>query len=329
MDIKTKERLLRKVLGDEAVWGEQEVALRCPFCGDSKRDPKKKRGGYNYKKDAYHCFNCGIGFPNALPHLVQKLTGKDVVSVLAEVLEGKDIKAWVENEPVLKHHNENTVPNDYNEFLRTECRKVDLLANEYTAVYLRKRKLDTVGRTFYFCHDQRSRYFGRLIIPFFNEKGDCVYFQARYLGTAEMKIKYLNPHGTKNVVFGLDKVDRSKPVPVLEGPFNAMFVENAVAVMSSAPSQAQMDLLEGLDLVFMFDNDEAGLKSMKKMAGKGYKVIKWPEGWGWGQDVNDYVQKMSVPKPKLYLETFVKPALLHPFQAEVILTMELKKRGLA
>ena len=138
----------------------------------------------------------------------------------------------------------------------------------------------------------------------------------------------MNPHGSKDVVFGMDRVDKSKIVPVLEGPFDAMFVENAVAICSSSPSKIQMDILEGMDIVFMFDNDAAGLRSMRKLAKKGYKVIKWSDNFEWEQDVNDYIMGLSFPKPKLYLETFVKPAILHPFQAEVILTMELKKRGL-
>ena len=328
MEINTnlRRKTLEKILGDQAIFGGSEVMMHCPFCGDTK----SMRAGYNLDKDAFHCFHCGIGFPEAFENVVEKLTGKNVINVMASLLKGENVFLTKET-PVLKHHDKNITPVNYNEFLKEECVVVtEKLGNHPISAwdFVKSRKLNTVGRDFYYCHDKESRFFGRVIIPFFDTNGDCVYFQARYLGTEKVKIKYLNPHGTKDVVFGLDKVDRSKTVPVLEGPLDAMFVENAVAICSSAPSKAQVELLKGLDLVFMLDNDEAGLKSMRKLARKGFKVIKWPKGFGWKEDVNDYCVRLLVQKPKIRLTSFVEPCTLHPFQAEILLTLELNKKGL-
>ena len=83
------------------------------------------------------------------------------------------------------------MPETFDDFLQDEC----YIVSEHMSMgkaahdYLVSRKLDKVDRDFYYCHDNSSRYFGRLIIPFFNEEGECVYFQARYLGHEKMKIK--------------------------------------------------------------------------------------------------------------------------------------------
>lgn len=36
-----------------------EWFYRCPFCGDSKKDPDKARFSVNIQKQIFHCFNCG------------------------------------------------------------------------------------------------------------------------------------------------------------------------------------------------------------------------------------------------------------------------------
>ena len=37
-----------------------EIHVRCPICGDSKKNPRKKRGYFFLSSSSYYCFNCGV-----------------------------------------------------------------------------------------------------------------------------------------------------------------------------------------------------------------------------------------------------------------------------
>ena len=92
MDRNLREKVLLKILPEgEFHQNGDEFVFRCPFCGDSKRDNKKRRFGYNIVKDSAHCFNCGIGFPNAFRNVVEKLTGKEMLDLVVSVMDGTEI----------------------------------------------------------------------------------------------------------------------------------------------------------------------------------------------------------------------------------------------
>lgn len=53
-----------------------ELWLRCPFCGDSKSSPEKSHFAINLRKYVYHCYRCNEG---------GKLTAKQLLSILSSV----------------------------------------------------------------------------------------------------------------------------------------------------------------------------------------------------------------------------------------------------
>ena len=74
-------------------------------------------------------------------------------------------------------------------------------------------------------------------------------------------------------------IDRTKPVYVLEGIFDAMSlwksgITNVVACCGATPPEK---LLEGLDCIMCFDNDQTGKKNAIKYAKKGFKVLVYPD----------------------------------------------------
>ena len=56
---------------------EEEVHMRCPLCGDSKKSKYKARGHYYKKTGSYYCFNCnefmpGLKFASLISGLDEK-----------------------------------------------------------------------------------------------------------------------------------------------------------------------------------------------------------------------------------------------------------------
>ena len=87
--------------------------------------------------------------------------------------------------------------------------------------YLHSRgvtKADILRWKIGFCFD--GEYRNRIIIPSFDEDGDCSYFIARsYTGDS---YKYKNPRASKDIVFNDLFIDWNKDLVLVEGVFDAL-----------------------------------------------------------------------------------------------------------
>ena len=92
----------------------------------------------------------------------------------------------------------------------------------------------------------------RIVIPLYTEDGNLFGFQGRALGPS--KVKYITIMLDDDIpkVYGLDKMDKSKTVYVVEGPFDSTFVDNAIAMCGADVS---LDSLGIEDLVYVYDNE--------------------------------------------------------------------------
>ena len=54
-------------------------------------------------------------------------------------------------------------------------------------------------------------------------------------------------------VYGLNRVDFNKTIYVTEGPFDSLYIDNAIAM---AGADVDWNLLEGRDAVFVYDNEQ-------------------------------------------------------------------------
>lgn len=119
-----------------------------------------------------------------------------------------------------------------------------------------------------------GKYRGRLVIPIYDKSKKLVYFQCRALfGQIP---KYLNSNVPKDeLIYGMDLVDVRKPVVVLEGPIDSMFVENSVATMGCSYSEKVQKILDGMDCRYLFDNDRAGNSKSRELLASGHSVFLW------------------------------------------------------
>jgi hypothetical protein len=283
---------------------------RCHVCGDSQKKANKKRG-YFYQHDGhifYKCWNCGISysFSNFLKEF-------DPATWNAFRMECYREKAGrFEPEPP-------TPPSD--DLLKTKISDilvrakeaelfdgcplvVDLEDGHPAKVYLMGRKLPNKHlNMFYYVEsffkwskgntDKFSQsYFGemkdhpRIVFPWKTQDGVTFAYQARAIHGQEPKYYTIILDETHQKVFGVDRVDPTKPVYVFEGPLDSLFIPNAVAVGSSALMNYDGD-------IYCFDNEKRNreiVNIMEKAVESGRKVFIPPDNYKW-KDVNDAVKE--------------------------------------
>ena len=76
-------------------------------------------------------------------------------------------------------------------------------------------------------------------------------------------------------IYGLDKVDVSKPIYIVEGPFDSTFIENAVAMCGS---DVDIGTLGWSDYIWVLDNEPRNkqiVDRISKLIDRGQKVVIW------------------------------------------------------
>ena len=125
----------------------------------------------------------------------------------------------------------------------------------------------------------------RLVIPFFDENNKMFAFQGRSFNSENPKYItiILNPEMDK--IFGLNRIDKNKPLFAVEGPIDSLFLDNCIAVAG-----ADFNKLP-LDYTIIFDNERRNkelLKQIDKTIDRGYKVVLWPDNVK-EKDINDMI----------------------------------------
>lgn len=140
--------------------------------------------------------------------------------------------------------------------------------------FCKKRKIpEEIWRKFYYV--ENGKYRNRIVIPFYRRNGSISFFQARSLDP-NSEIKYLSSLKKKEI-YNMDFVDKSKPIIVLEGPIDSMFVENSIATVGISSSKEINSMLgnSSLKVYYLYDNDKAGRISAYLKVLEGYPVFSW------------------------------------------------------
>lgn len=207
------------------------------------------------------------------------------------------------------------------------CFKIDKFSKDrihQSAVdYLNKRKIDF--KDFYVCLD--GNYKNRIVIPYFNERKDLVYFNSRAL--FETKLRYLGPPKTigvgKEDVLYFPKIPISNKIYITEGEFDAYTLKmcgvESAACGGKNLSDIQASMLSSYKICLCLDLDKAGTTALKSMKTKldafnssGFKdritIIRPAEGY---KDWNDMLIKFSTDVIKSYIEKYEKIFSLNDF----------------
>jgi len=288
--------------------------FRCPICGDSQRNKNKARGYiYSVKNNTnFKCHNCGasLSFNNFLKELDTSLHKQ---YTLEKFKEGHTGRNFVVEEPKF-------------EFVKPSFKKkLDLpKASEVPVAreYLEKRKLDP--EKFYYADkfkewtntqkvtfDTIGRDESRIIIPMYDTDKNLIGFQGRSLIPNPVKYITVMISDDAPKIYGMDQIDPSQSIYIVEGPFDSTFLQNAVAMCGS---DVDIRSFNWSDYIYVFDNEPRNreiVNRISKTINRGDKVIIWPTTIQ-HKDINDMVlaglNVMDVLKSNTYsgLEAKIK-----------------------
>jgi DNA primase len=135
--------------------------------------------------------------------------------------------------------------------------------------YLATRKLSTTG--LYICTE--GDYKNRIIIPYYDPKGNLIYFNGRSL--ANKGLRYLGPDktigvGKGDVIFAPKWPIKSSKIYLTEGEFDAITLcfcgYNGMACGGKYLSENQIQLIRDYKVCLALDEDPSGLQGVKAMA---------------------------------------------------------------
>lgn len=266
--------------------------FRCPLCGDSQRNKSKARG-YFYQVNNntnYKCHNCGasMSFNNFLKITDSVLHAQFCLDKYTAGFTGKNFPAeepeFYTSQPVFKEKldlpraSENPNVKSY-----LESRKLDPDKFYYAKEF--KKWVNSFKPTF----NEKALYYEeeRIVIPLHLNK-KIIGIQGRAIGPSDVKYLTIMLDDSTPKVYGYDRLDLSKFVYVLEGPFDSEFVDNSIAMCGADVNISDLNISYP---VYVYDNEPRNidiLKRMLKVIERGDSIVIWPEA-NHLKDINEMV----------------------------------------
>jgi len=174
-------------------------------------------------------------------------------------------------------------------------------------VFIKKRKLDTAinkPKSLWLSLTDKIHK-NRVVFPFYNTEKNAkiMFYQSRALYKQdEETAKYLSKINSDKYIFNLDRVSSDiEYIFLQEGPIDAMFLRNSVALAGIHPTEEQIDIIKTHyplhKLIYVMDNqwiDKASYDTTKKLLDKGETVFLWPAGLLDFKDLNEICIKKNL-----------------------------------
>lgn len=109
-----------------------------------------------------------------------------------------------------------------------------------------------------FCYE--GEYINRIVIPSFDSEGNLTYFTARSYET-KPKLKYKNPEAQKEIIiYNEHLIDWDQPIYIVEGPFDSIFLPNAIPMLGKKMSDLLFNTLydKAKKIIIVLDGDAWG-----------------------------------------------------------------------
>lgn len=274
-------------------WKKMDVAnCRCPLCGDSQKNKSKARGFFFKKKNDFFfkCHNCGVG------HSISRF-----LEAIAPVLATEySLERWRNGENGQSNY---IKPSPIQEMIKghdIRLPSIFTLPTDHVArKYLEHRQISCLDIFYYtknfgdWVRSIDSEYTSvsndeRIVIPFFDKNGNMIAAQGRALGNSSIRYITVKFRKEGRVIFGEDRVDYSKRVYAVEGPFDSIFLDNGIALAGCELAEATRLFS---DCVIVYDNEPRNPEIVAKVEiaiDRGYTVCVWsPEVRE--KDINDMV----------------------------------------
>ena len=284
-----------------------EIHMRCPLCGDSKKNSRKKRGYYYVTSASYYCFNCGAAMSGL--KFLQTIAGQDYEDIVQEYRKLKmknggylstnfDLSSEQQNQQLSAFSYLNSLQNA----IKPEWRNP---LTEAATQYLENRKVLEApylkGKLYSVFDKEKNEY---ILIPWKINGVDAYYQINDFEHHDSLGRKYIFPAKKEKLIYGLDNIDLSFPYIIcFEGVYDSLFIPNAVAIGGKSLTKFQHEIISkrypSHQIVLSYDNDEAGMTAMAKQIKQHpneFKYFKWFDENTQEKDINDFVLKNDNPK---------------------------------
>tara|TARA_B100001093_G_scaffold222685_1_gene213443 strand:- start:122 stop:1006 length:885 start_codon:yes stop_codon:yes gene_type:complete len=257
------------------------------------------------KKDLAYCHNCGYS-KKTLSFLLD-VTNKPLHFIINEI-KNFDIEIQIpkEEEKEEKKVIDKSLPDDCINL--SDASQVEYFKSQPAVIaalnLIKTRKLDkgvNKPKTFYISLNDPVHK-NRLILPFYNDNGDIIYYQSRGLMKKDLyeRPKYLSKVGAERSLYGMQNINSDLDyVFIFEGPIDSYFCENGLATcgitersdkMFTLLQKEQMNKLNLYEKIYVLDNQYCDMAALNKsiiLAENGNKVFIWPKELKQFKDFND------------------------------------------
>jgi len=236
--------------------------VRCPICAPT--DVTKKKLSIRTDTSANHCWVCGWKSRTIIP-LIRKYGSESHLAAFKELFgistgNSQFVTGENEQQEVLQ------LPKDFKLLTLASDLDPDVKA-AWRYIYSRGLS-DKDAWYFKFGVSDEQKWKRRIIMPSFDANGNLNYFVARAIDKAR-KPKYDNPHvDHRTVVFNELNIDWTKPLVLVEGPFDmTKCPENTTALLGSDFSEQHelfnRILLHNTPVLLAMDGDMWDTKTPK------------------------------------------------------------------
>ena len=295
---------------------------RCIICGDSQKNATKARGFFyrQHGKIFYKCHNCDASetLKDFLTRFDPALAAEYDVEAYKERWEATPLEKVIL--PTTKRYFKSlwSICTPLNKLLETHearvyCSGRQIAEDQLHKLYFLPRLKDIANIT-----DRYPNLCGeepKILLPYWAPTGELVGCTLRDIRGSALRYISVKFEDDATLIFGLDSVDRTKDMYVVEGGFDSLFIPNAIACGGVA--FAKLKDIPGTSadqFVLVFDNqprNKSLTNTMEKFVGK-YRMCIWPETV-LQKDINEMVSAGIAVHRIISEHTYEGLALEHQF----------------
>lgn len=291
---------------------------RCPVCGDSPTDKKKKRFFFYVRKGSLNtmCHKCG--YSRSFYNFMKDQYPLEFDTYKKETLFDAVSRDKPASKVVAPKQQNNAAQRDTGalkhitlEQLKSTAICVAELPKDHTArKYLEDRKFGLAElQRLYFTEDFKQTAMllnkqsseklqekeSRIIIPFTRQDNTIEIIQGRSLQqNSALRYITIKTHDDAVKLFGLSSINKNKVVSCVEGPLDSLFVDNCIATCDANLNRSDADRL----IWDIQPRAKEILGYMEEAIESGRSLVIWPMVPHKKLDINDLV-KMGVTKEAL------------------------------
>lgn len=216
--------------------------FRCPFCGDSKKNSHKARGYIFciHNNLFFKCHNCGSS--HTLGSFIKFIDGNLYHEYQLERFRDNEQPKSPIKKPIYKFKKP---------IFKSDKIKLPTIESlpdtHFAKIYILSRRIHrNYHSSLYYCADfkkfvddlipgnehQLKVNDPRIVIPFYNKNKELIAFQGRSLKDNELRYITIKVQDVPKI-FGMERIDINKPIWVVEGPIDSLFLPNCIACAGS------------------------------------------------------------------------------------------------